>query len=624
MALPVPSATFGRNERCPCGSGRKYKHCCMGGPASPPRPSRSRFEEALELEARGRIEEATRAYLDAINVQPESAEAHVNLGNLQQRAGRFDAALASFRRALALRPQFSEVCLNLGALLQDMGRHVQAIESYRDALVHRPEDGRLHNNLALALRTCGEFDEAERHLRRAIDLGLPGSDPVHALGDVLLDQGRWKEAMQAYRRALALGPTSRASWSSLLMNLLYADDVTQEEIGAEHRRFGAGLEAASVPTIKRAPRLRKPGSRWKIGYVSPDLRSHSVAYFLEPVLANHDRDRFSIHCYDTGPREDPVTLRLRSMAEHWICGAGLSDDELERRIRADGIDLLVDLSGHTLGNRLGVFARRPAPVQVSWIGYPEGTGLSAIDYRISDCSASPEVGAPPGDAPGGALFRLPRVFSCYRPPAFSPEVAARTDPTISAVTLGSFNNSAKISDFTVRLWSKVLAANPSLRLLLKDRRFAHSSCCANIRQRFSREGVDPSRIDLLHRMESAAEHLAAYGGVDVALDTYPYCGATTTCEALWMGVPVVSMAGVTFVSRMGASLLGAAGHPEWIAGDEDAFVRCVLSLAADTALRTHVRTSLRGQMRTSPLMDEAAFTRDLESAYERMCGLILT
>jgi len=323
-----------------------------------------------------------------------------------------------------------------------------------------------------------------------------------------------------------------------------------------------------------------------------------------------------VHCYHTARRSDAVTARLRSRADRWCEAATLDDAKLAARIRADRIDILVDLSGHTAGHRLPVFARRPAPVQVSWIGYPGDTGLGQIPFRITDPVATPDPAA--GEAGRAALprewIRLEPVFCCYRPPVHAPEPRARQRGPDDTIVLGSCNNVAKITDASIRTWSRTLERHARSRLLLKDAAFASEAGRAAILSRFAACGVPGERITLLGRTRSLADHLALYDGIDIALDTVPYCGVTTTCEALWMGVPVVSLAGDTFVSRMGRTLLSAAGHPEWCAGSVDGYVDRVLALARDPGGRERLRHTLRGELRASPLCDEAGHLRSLEQA----------
>jgi predicted O-linked N-acetylglucosamine transferase (SPINDLY family) len=614
------NAKTGRNERCPCGSGRKYKQCCLRPMPEPATIPIDRFNRGAALQAVGRLGEAARCYREALALQPTFVEAHINLGNTLQGLGEPEQALACYRRAQELRPDLLELQLNIGAILQEIGRLDEAAAAYRRALAVRADDPRLHNNLGLALRSCGRLAESEEHFRRAIAIAPQDADLHHSLADVLMDRGNWEGAMASYRHAIELDPPSPKLASGLLMTRLYADSAAPADIEREHRRYAQRFAPPAAATGPRHPNDPDPARRLKIAYVSSDFRAHSVAYFIEPVIAAHDRQGFAIHCYDSGIQEDAVTHRLKASADVWVAAAGLDDDQLARRIRADGIDILVDLSGHSAGNRLLVFARRPAPVQVSWLGYPHPTGLQQIDYFLTDPLASPS-GAD-GDGQSGVTaqtwLRLPRVFSCYRPPDPSPEPEPAAPAREGVVTLGCFNNAAKISTRVLALWSRLLRARPYFQLLLKDKRFDNPEFQTATIARFAAHGIEASRLRLLGRTASDADHLRQYGQVDIALDTYPYCGVTTTCEALWMGTPVVSLAGDSFVSRMGLTLLSAVGHPEWVALDEDGYIAAALALAEDPAERARLRRELRGRMRASALMDERGFTAELEQAYRRM------
>jgi protein O-GlcNAc transferase len=583
----------GRNEPCPCGSGRKYKQCCL---TSPPAGRHDRGQHQGEVEA------------------------HVRLGNTLQDQGRFEEALRCFRRALQLRPAFVELHLNIGLSQQRLGQTEQAIASYRLALAQPRVAVQAHCNLGAVLREAGRLDESVSSFRAAVALDQNCAEALHGLGAALLAQGRVAEAIVILRRTLALDPSLSGVHSALLLALQYSDIETPPEVRREHRRFADRFEAPLTPSIAHT-NVPDPERRLRIGYVSADFRNHSVAFFVEPILAHHDRSRFEIVCYyNNAARDDPVTVRLRAMADHWLSCAGYSDQQLADRIRADAIDVLVDLSGHTAGNRLLVFARKPAPLQVSWIGYPSATGLRAIDCRLTDHRVSPPQTRSASDSVEDTepLYRLPEVFSCYRPSQEAP--AVETAPALRAghVTLGSFNNVAKVSDRVVRVWSSLLLAEPSLRLVLKDRTFADEPSRAWMRGRFARQGVDTSRLVLLARATAEAEHLGLYKRIDIALDTFPYCGTTTTCEALWMGVPVVTLAGDRFAARVGVTLLGAIGHSEWVAIDEADYVRRVLTLAGDVGALNELRMRLREFVRDSPLCQEAKLTRELEAAYRAM------
>ncbi len=604
--------------------------------------------------------EAVASFRAALALYPDHLESLVDLGNilLDQHLG--GEALVCFERASALRPDIVELKLNHGLALEAAGRGNEAIAVYDKALSRLPDNPQLHNNAAMALRSAGKLEEAIERFDSAIRLDPRATAPRDGLVDTLLACGRLDEALQAceaalallprsgilhnrlghvhlrlgkvgaaldnFRQALALEPGLLDAHSALLLTQLYSDAVSDAQVEQDLRRYARTLTMVIGPARSNHNNSRDAERRVKIGYVSADFYTNSVAYFIEPVIAGHDRSRFEVYCYYTAGRSDAVTQRLRACADHWREAKLLSDSQLAEQICSDGIDILVDLSGHTSGHRLATFARKPAPVQISWIGYPCDTGLQQIDYRLTDQRASPEckqgaAQAAPGRA---ALLCLPRVFSCYRPPGDAPEPFDVAWEPGETVTLGSFNNAAKISDSILQLWAKLLRARPQFRLLLKDKAYSSVAGHSAILERLAREGVSPDRVQLHSRLPSGIEHLCLYRRVDICLDTFPYCGVTTTCEALWMGVPVVSLAGERFVSRMGATILPAVGHPEWVAHDEAGYEQCVLALADDPALRTQLRRDLRTQMRASALMDEAGHLLALEDAllviWRRWCA----
>ena len=639
------NAKPGRNDPCPCGSGRKYKACCLhaAAAAGAAAGARRHYADGTSLLGRGRMEEAVTSFRRALSLQPDFFEALVDLGNALNQLRRPQEALGCFRRALALRPGIVPLRMNIGACLDELGQRDEAIACYREAIELDPAHPQLRHNLGTALRRAGRTEEAAQAFRaslacgqtdswtflslcgtlleaarytealetmdRAIALRPSEADFHDCRGSVLLTIGRVREAIESFERVAAVAPGGTPA-ASLLLARLYPDDVPEAAVAADaadfSRRFEVPLQSQRRPLANSRDAQRK----LRIGYVSADFRAHSVAYFFEPVLEHHDRERFCVHCYHATSTNDEVTARLRARADAWVDCATWSDEALARRIQDDAIDILVDLSGHTSGSRLLAFARRPAPVQLSWIGYPSATGSQAIQAMISDPIASPR-----GSGIEQGIARLPRVFSCYRPHAQAPQPERKRDAPSDAVWFGSFNNAAKISDTAVRLWARILNARPDARLALKDKSFSEEACRAWMRRRFADHGIDAGRIELWARTRGEPEHLALYSRIDVALDTFPYGGVTTTCEALWMGVPVVSLAGPAFRSRMGATLLAAAGHPQWVAEDEDGYVRRALQLAGDAPLRERLRAGLREQLRASPLLDEPGVARELELLY---------
>ena len=352
-----------------------------------------------------------------------------------------------------------------------------------------------------------------------------------------------------------------------------------------------------------------------MGYVSPDFVNHAVAYFFEPVLAAHDRVCFEVFCYSDVRVPDKVTARLRALSGQWREIAGKTDEQVAALVREDGIDILVDLAGHTARNRLLVFARRPAPVQVTWLGYPNTTGMDAIDYRLTDLVSDP-AGAEVRHSE--KLVRLPRNFSCYRPSDESPAVGPLPAATAGHITFGCFNHLAKLTPPTLDLWAKVLRDQPASRLLIKSHGLADAETANRVRGEFTARGIEAARIECNGEELSVPRHLGLYNRVDVAFDSAPYNGTTTTCEALWMGVPVLTLAGETHVSRVGASLLTHLGAPEWIAATPADFVAKCRTLTSDLARLSALRAGLRERMRASPLCDAAGFTRDLET--RRRCS----
>jgi predicted O-linked N-acetylglucosamine transferase (SPINDLY family) len=354
----------------------------------------------------------------------------------------------------------------------------------------------------------------------------------------------------------------------------------------------------------------------KIGYVSPDFRSHAVASFIEPVLAHHDQERFEIFAYYNHGQNDMVTQRLRKYCHHWRNIAAMSDEEVAELIREDEIDFLIDLAGHTGHNRLLVFARKPAPIQVTWLGYPDTTGLSTMDYRITDGFADPVDMTE--DFHTEQLIRLPECFSVYHVPEEYPEVSRLPALENGYITFGSFNNFSKTTPEVIALWAKILRSVPDSRLMLKYSGLSDSSMKRMVREAFARLDIHPSRVELLGKDPSHVTHLQRYYQLDIALDTFPYCGTTTTCEALWMGVPVITLAGSSHVSRVGSSLMSNLGYTEMIASSQQKYVAIAVGLAPDIDRLSAIREELRDRMADSPLMDSTRFTQHLENAYKEM------
>ena len=471
------------------------------------------------------------------------------------------------------------------------------------------------SNLGNALFGQHKLEEAVAAYRQAIGIRPDFAGAHSNLGLVLTAQGKLDEAVAAYRQAIGIKPSLSQAFTNMLIGLNYDDKSTNEDLFAAHREWDERYG-------QRAPRFtaytndRDPARRLRIGYLSPDFRQHSVAYFVEPLLQGHDRQKVEVFCYAEVTRPDLVTTRLQGLADHWLVTVGLSDEQLAERIRTDGIDILVDVAGHTAGNRLLVFARKPAPVQVTWLGYPNTTGLKAIDYRLVDA-----VTDPVGEADAWAsetLVRLKDGFLCYSGVRDGPEPTSAPCLRTGTVTFGSFNNPAKVSTATFDAWAKLLSRLPQARLLLKGRPFADAATRVLFLDRLGERGVSAERVELLAWQPDLAEHLALYHRVDIALDPFPYNGTTTTCEALWMGVPVITLRGHRHAGRVGASLLTQVGLTDLIADSTEEYVEIAVALAGNPGRLDELHRLLRPRVAASPLCDEGAFAAKIEAAFRTM------
>jgi len=597
------------------GDHRQAVECFTSVVALAPRNATALLQRGSSLRALGCPDEATADFNRAVTLEPGLAEAHHRLGNVLKESLRYAEAAASLRRASELAPKNAPIWLNLGVALLALSSRDEAIACFQKAIALEPGRAEARNILGSALLEAGRSSEARQQLEEALRL-KPAYPAAHDnLGRVLRAQGRATEALAKFRMAFA-GPPNPGTHSNLVYALNFVPGLPPAEIFAEHKRW-AQLHAEPLKAVQFSHiNVSDPGRRLRIGYVSPDFVHHAVSYFIEPMLAAHDRSQVEVFCYSCVRAPDAVTARLRALSDQWRDIAPLNDEQAAALIREDKIDLLIDLAGHTAHHRLLVFARKPAPVQVTWMGYPNTTGLDTIDYRITDA-----VSDPPGQTElfySEKLLRLPGPFSCYRPPDQAPPVGPLPALKNGYITFGSFNHFAKISPDVLDLWARLLARLPASRLLMKAHSLADAETAARVREAFARHGVMSDRLDLRSDELSVAAHLTLYHDVDIALDTFPYNGTTTTCEALWMGVPVVALAGKAHVSRVSASLLTNLGRPEWIAHSESEYIERSIGLAADLAQLAEMRLAQRERMRESPLCDVARFVAQLEDAYRGM------
>lgn len=712
----------GRNALCPCGSGKKYKHCCAQGSASAAPPIHSQrliVTEALDLafehqragrtldamrvcheilaqvpdqpdaidllgvltftqgqadvslellrkaislnpvnpsfhnnlggvlHSLGRLDEAAACYREAIVLAPDFATAYANLatvlkhqnrldeaiascnkaidlkpdhvnahnilGTVLASQHRFDEAIACYKAALSFQPEHANVNLNLGAAFASVGRFDEALARYKKALSIKPDSAEAHFNLAQLLMRCGKLEAAADYFRQALALKPNLAAAHNNLATLMKKEGRLDETLAGFQRALALEPDNPLFHSNLLLYAQYSPDLSPPGLFAEHLRFAQRFEWPLIPTWRPHTNSRDPERPLRVGYVSGDYFDHAVAFFIEPVLASHDKSQVETFCYYNNDRHEAMTNRIMALADHWLPCQELSDDQLAERIRADGIDILVDLSGHTGKNRLLVFARKPAPVQATWIGYPGTTGLVAMDYRITDAYMDP-----PGLTEcyhSEQLIRLPGSGAAYRPAQGCPSVNELPATTEGVFTFASLNNLAKVNPSVIALWGRLLTALPKARLMIGNA--SEPSVRRRLLEAFGKVGIAEERLWLQPRMP-LLDYFALYHRIDLALDPFPYNGGTTTNDSLWMGVPVITLAGENMVSRCGVTLLSRVGLTDFIVRSEEEYLQRALQFAQDLPELNRIRQSLRGRMDEGSSNGAESITRHLEDAYRDM------
>ena len=602
----------------------------------------------LALKAQGKMERASAAYQAALAVEPRHFGALYNLGNVYQETGRLAEAVTAYEAALAAKPDFVVGWVNLGVAQQGLGRLAEAEASYRRALALAPGQAGVHSNLGNVLQSQGRLEAAEAAFQEAIRLDPDFADAWNNLGHLYWRQGDYQRAITQLRHALALNPDHAGAhnnlgnvynddlqplkavehlrrslelapeqpWtrSNLLFILSYNVLADAEETLAAHRewdRLHGGAEKARTFVHHNN---RNPERRLRIGYVSPDFRAHPVCFFIEPILRHHDPEQVEVFCYAEVKEPDNITRHIQRLAHHWRSTVGMSDEALAGMIHDDQIDVLIDLAGHTANHRLGAFAYKPAPIQATYLGYFTTTGLSAMDYWISDWTLSPRDSVEPSTE---TVWRLPRCCLVYHAADDAPDVAAR-DPAEKGIVFGSFNQISKVSPEAIQLWACLLHEVGNSRLLIKSKQLADETVRLRLREQFAAHGIDGQRLDLRGQTPGYADHLAVYGEVDIALDTIPRTGGSTTADALWMGVPVVTLAGDRYIQRLSATMLNAVGLDDLVASTESEYIDKAVSLARDQARLRDLRATLRDRMAASPLCDARDLSRQLEHAYRQM------
>lgn len=567
---------------------------------------------AIDCLRSGDLERAEHIFREILKVQPNNVSALHFTGLIHYRRKEYESSIRYIQEALRFGPDYADAYNNLGIVLQEIGQLDEAIPSYQKAIQLNPNFDRAYYNLGTAFKDRWRINEAIAQYQKALQLNPYLFEAYNNMGLAFQDQGRLDEAEACYRKALQIKPDFPVCHSNLLLLMNYNSRNDVQAIFSEHLRFAKQFAEPLASAILPHTNDPTPGRRLKIGYVSPDFRRHSVNYFIEPVLTFHNHEQCEIFCYSDILRPDTVTERLTGYADHWRNIFGISDEEVAAIIRKDQIDILIDLAGHTAYNRMLMFARKPAPVQISWIGYPPTTGLSTIDYKIVDNFTNPSHKTE--QLYTEKLLPLPESFVVYLPDKDSPEISPLPALSKGHITFSSFNNFAKITQEVVTLWAKILDKVPDSHMLMKWKSFSDTSTHEYAINMFMQRGIDAGRI-ILQSSEPPPEYLLSYSSVDIGLDTFPFNGLTTTCEALWMGIPVITLAGTSYASRGGVSFLSNLGLSELIAETADEYVSIAVNLATDLNRLQALRKNLRNIMLNSPLLNHKRFSFHLEKLY---------
>lgn len=575
----------------------------------------------IAIQEQGRLEEAVMNFERALALKPKFIEGHINLGIAFKVLGRFNEAIACFEQAIAIKTTHAEAHLNLGAIFKDLGRLDDAIFSYQRALNIAPGFSKAYNNLGIALTALGKLDEATLQFQQALSIEPNSVDALNNLGIALKDQGRLDEALASFMRASDLAPGLPGPSANAVYLLHFHPGYDTSAITQACRQWNQMYAAHLAQFVLPHPNDRNPERKLRIGYLSPNFCSHPVGRFLLPLIEQHDRGNFEIFAYAQVKRPDAVTDRFQLLMEHWRNTFGLSDAQLCDQIREDEIDILIDLTMHMAENRLLVFARKPAPVQATWLAYCSSTGLNTMDYRFSDPYLDPETRDE--TLYSEQTIRLPETYWCYQPTGIEPETGLPPSSKNGFITFGCLNNFAKVTSHTILTWIKIIQVVPKSCLLIHAAEGSH-------RLRFlgemERSGIDAQRVQFVGKLP-IKKYFGFYQEIDIALDPFPYAGGTTTCDALWMGVPLVSLAGETAVARGGLSILSNLGLEELVAWDSDQYIQIAVNLAMNLPRLIELRKTLRSRIQESPLMDAPRFARQMEAAYRMMwrkwCRLIV-
>ena len=567
----------------------------------------------VALQELGKLDEAVASNSKAIQLKPEYAEAYFNRGNALHELDRLDEAVASYEKAIQLRPDYAKAYYNRGVTLKDLGQLQEAVTSYEKAILLRPDYAEAYSNRGNALKDLGRLNQALKSYNKAIQIDPDYAEAYSNRGVALQELGQFDEAVASYEKAIQLKPDHTNAYSNLLLTLNYTSNHNTIDRIATARKFGK-IVSEKTPIRFSAYQCQPMPDRLRVGFVSGDLRNHPVGYFLESILSSIDASKIELIAYPSTAKVDALSERIKPFFSSWKSIYAQTDEEVAKRIVADGIHVLVDLAGHTADNRLPVFAYKPSPVQLSWLGYFATTGLNEMDYLLGD----PYVTPPQNDEQfTEKVWRLPETRWCFTAPDADMEVVLPPALNQGYVTFGCFNNLAKMNDKVVELWAKVLDAIPNSQLLLKTKQLSDQLLRKSVIQRFSAQGIDSKRI-ILEVQEDRQGYFAAYNRIDIALDPFPFTGGTTSVEGLWMGVPLLTLAGDSLVSRQGVGVLMNAGLQEWIADDEEEYLAKAIRFASDLDKLASLRADLRAQVLASPLFDAPRFARNFENALLEM------
>jgi predicted O-linked N-acetylglucosamine transferase (SPINDLY family) len=579
----------------------------------------SSLKKAQKLQAAGEIAAAEDAYRQLLKVSGDDPKILQPLSQICYQRGNFIDSIVFLRRLCAVDRKNALNYFSLAGVCKEIGRVREAIENYQQAISLKPDFVNAYTSLGVLYYELLEYQSSIACYNNAL---LIAPNDIKARYNLSLSQvriGLVREAISNICKVLELRPDLHNVRSSYLFNLHYLADINAERLSAAHVQWGI-LHAEPLYPIN-PPLLHEPsrGKKIRVGYVSPDLRRHSVAYFMSSILEGHDRSTVESYCYSDSVKIDDFSILLKGSSDYWRDTASWNDENLYQQIRADRIDILVDLAGHSARNRLLVFARKPAPVQVSYLGYPDITGLSSIDFRLTDGWADP-IGEQM-HTHGERLVRLPGGFLCYDPIDTAPMVSELPALTSESITFASFNNLPKINEEVIAVWAGILKAIPLARLLLKSRGLGDELGRRMVYDGFAEHGVDTGRIECVGFVPEISSHLEHYRRVDIALDTFPYNGTTTTCEAMWMGVPVITLAGKWHSARVGVSLLSAVNLEDYIAVNHEEYIECAVRKAANPGMLAALRRELRMKMKASRLMDKMSFVNGLEKVFREMLAI---